>query len=114
LLFADRRSEINVKVVNTSDVTKIQILREHSKPIKHVSFDRSGTVLAASGTDGVVYFYSLSSEEPRLLRKVDGLIKNLESDAEASSKVVWHPTGTAFGAPTITRGAYFIQQLYRR
>jgi chromosome transmission fidelity protein 4 len=86
-------------------VTKVQILREHSKPIKHVSFDGSGTVLAASGTDGVVYFYSLSSEEPRLLRKVDGLIKSLENDVEVSSKVVWHPTGTTFGAPTITRGA---------
>jgi chromosome transmission fidelity protein 4 len=71
-----------------------------------VSFDSSGTVLAASGTDGVVYFYSLSSEEPRLLKKVDGLIKNLESDAEASSKVVWHPSGTAFGAATVTRGEY--------
>jgi hypothetical protein len=71
-----------------------------------VSFDGSGTVLAASGTDGVVYFYSLSSEEPRLLKKVDGLIKNLESDVEASSKIVWHPSGGAFGAATVTRGEY--------
>jgi chromosome transmission fidelity protein 4 len=94
--------------VNTSDITKVQNLREHSKPIKHVSFDRSGTILAASGSDGVVYFYSLSSEEPRLLKKVDGLIKSLENDAEASSKIAWHPSGTAFGAATNTRGLYLI------
>jgi chromosome transmission fidelity protein 4 len=97
-------SEVNVTVINTRDITKVQYLRKHSKPIKHVSFDRSGTTLAASGSDGVVYFYSLGSEEPPLLKKVDGLIKSLENDVEASSKITWHPSGTAFGAPTNTRG----------
>jgi chromosome transmission fidelity protein 4 len=97
-------SELVVKVVNTQDMTKVLYLRDQTRPVKHVSFDRSGSVLAASCSDGVVYFYSLSSETPQLLKKVDGLVKSLETDAEASSKIVWHPDGRAFGASTATKG----------
>jgi chromosome transmission fidelity protein 4 len=83
---------------------KIIHLREQSKPVKHVSFDRSGTVLAASCSDGTVSFYSLSSEEPTLIKKLPGLIQALETDSESSSKVVWHPAGSTFGVATNTRG----------
>lgn len=93
-------SELAVKVVNTKDMKQVLYLRDQPKPIKHVTFDRSGTILAASCSDGNIYFYSLSSEEPQLLKKLEGVIKPLETDAEASSRVVWHPSGAAFGVPT--------------
>jgi chromosome transmission fidelity protein 4 len=96
-------SEIAVKVVNTKDMTKVQYLRDHPRSVKHVAFDNSGSRLAVSCTDGNVYMYSLSSEAPNMIKKVDGLIKSLESDAEASSKVLWHPDGRAFAAPTAGR-----------
>jgi chromosome transmission fidelity protein 4 len=86
-------------------MTKVLYLRDQPRPVKHVTFDPSGTILAASCSDGAVYFYSLSSEQPQLLKKVDGLIKALETDAEASSRVVWHPAGAAFGAPTLAKGS---------
>ncbi|KAK8191003.1 chromosome segregation protein-like protein [Phyllosticta capitalensis] len=95
--------ELAVKVVNTQDMTRVLYLREQSRPVKHVSFDVSGTYLAVSCSDGLIYVYSLSSEEPQLIKKVDGLIKALETDVEASSKVIWHPDGRAFAAPTPTR-----------
>ena len=79
---------------------------EQSRPVKHVSFDTSGTMLAVSCTDGMVYLYSLSSEQPQLVKRIDGLIKTLETDSEASAKVSWHPDGRAFAIPTSTRGAY--------
>lgn len=93
-----------VKVVNTRDMTRVIILREQSRPVKHVSFDVSGSFLAVSCSDGQIYVYSLTSEEPALVKKVDGLIKAVETDAEASSKVLWHPDGRAFAAATPTRG----------
>ncbi len=96
--------ELAVKVVNTRDMTRIMHLRDQSRPVKHVSFDVSGSTLAVSCTDGIVYMYSLSSEQPQLIKRVDGLIKTLETDAEASAKVAWHPDGRAFAAPTATRG----------
>lgn len=96
-------SELTIKIVNTTDTDKVLYLRDQPKPTKHVSFHTSGAYLAASCTDGIVYIYSLSTEEPELLRKVDGLIRTLETDAEASSRAIWHPDGRAFAAPTATR-----------
>ena len=96
-------SEVEVKVVNTGDMTRVLYLRNHTRPAKHVSFDVSGSILSVSCTDGILYMYSLSSEEPQLIKRVDGLTKMLESDAEASAKVFWHPDGRAFAVPTTTK-----------
>lgn len=96
--------ELEVKVVNTRDMTRVMHLREQSRGVKHVSFDVTGSLLSVSCTDGIVYVYSLSSEQPQLVKRLDGVIKMLESDAEASAKVAWHPDGRAFAAPTSTRG----------
>ncbi|KAK5737920.1 DNA polymerase alpha accessory factor Mcl1 [Elasticomyces elasticus] len=95
--------ELEVKIVNTRDMTRIMHLREQSRPVKHVAFDISGSMIAVSCTDGIVYMYSLSSEQPQLVKRVDGLIKTLETDAEASAKIAWHPDGRAFAAPTSTK-----------
>ncbi len=79
-------------------------LREQQKAVKLLTFDPSGSYLAVSCSDGIVYFYSLTIEQPELVRKVDGLIRSLETDKEASSMIAWHPDGGAFAAPTATRG----------
>jgi chromosome transmission fidelity protein 4 len=92
-----------VKVVNTNDMNQVQYLREQPRAVKHVAFDNSGSRLAVSCTDGNIYMYSLSSEEPNMIKKVDGMIRSLESDAEASSRVLWHPDGRAFATPTAGR-----------
>lgn len=97
------RSELTVKVLSIVDTYKVLYLRDLPKPAKHLSFDPSGSYIAASCTDGVVYVYSLSTEEPQLIRKVDGLIRSLEIESESSSRAVWHPDGRAFAAPTATR-----------
>ncbi|KAI9800421.1 MAG: hypothetical protein M1833_003307 [Piccolia ochrophora] len=95
--------ELVVKVVNTEDMDRVLYLRDQPKPVKHLSFDPSGTYLAASCSDGIIYVYSLSSEEPKLVKKIDGIIRRLETDVEESSRVIWHPDGRAFAAPTATR-----------
>jgi chromosome transmission fidelity protein 4 len=95
--------ELVVKIVNTTDTSSVMYLREQAKPVKHLSFDPSGKYIALSCTDGLVYVYSLTNDVPQLVRKVDGLIRTVETDDEVSSKVVWHPDGRAFAAPTATR-----------
>jgi chromosome transmission fidelity protein 4 len=97
-------SELSVKVVNTKDMTNIFELRDQPRANKHVSFDKSGSTLSVSCADGIIYIYSMSTDPPELIRKVDGLIKSLETDSESSSRVVWHPDGRAFVAPTATKG----------
>lgn len=95
--------ELTVKLVDTENMTNIRTLREHNKPTKHLSFHPKGDLLALSCTDGAIYVYSLTAEQPELIRKVDGVIGRLETDADASSKVVWHPDGRAFAVATPTR-----------
>lgn len=95
--------ELIVKVVKTSDISTVMYLREQLKPVKYISFDPTSKYIALSCTDGLVYVYSLEDDEPELVRKVDGLIRTVETDDEVSAKVEWHPDGRAFAAPTATR-----------
>lgn len=95
--------ELVVKIIRTNDTSSVMSLREQPKPVKHLSFDPSGKYIALSCTDGHVYVYSLMDEMPDLVRKIDGLIRTVESEDEISAKVVWHPDGRAFAAPTATR-----------
>ncbi len=97
-------SELVVKVVDIQDMTRVLYLREQTKAVKHVSFDPSGKFLTVSCSDGIIYVYGMNSEQPELIKKIDGVIKSLETDSESSSKVVWHPDGRAFAAPTATTG----------
>ena len=96
----DIGSELTIKIVNIEDNHKVLYIRDLKKPTKHLTYDPSGTYLIASCTDGVLYTYSLSSEEPQLVRAVDEVIKRVETDSEKSAKAVWHPDGRAFAAPT--------------
>jgi len=94
-------------VVNTNDNVQIMYLREHSRSVKHVTFHPTDTYLvAASGTDGTIYVYSLSSQQPSLIKKVEGVIQALEPDDDATSKAAWHPDGQAFAAVTRTKGMH--------
>ncbi|KAL7624348.1 DNA polymerase alpha accessory factor Mcl1 [Parahypoxylon ruwenzoriense] len=95
--------ELTVKLVQTEDNSKIRHLKEHNKPTKHLAFDTKGSTITLACTDGIVYVYSLTSDEPELIRKVDGIIGALETESELSSGVAWHPDGRAFAVPTPTR-----------
>ncbi|KAK4678453.1 DNA polymerase alpha accessory factor Mcl1 [Podospora pseudoanserina] len=95
--------ELTVKLVNMEDTTNLLTLKEHGEQTKHISFDPKGTMLAVSCTNGIIYIYSLTTDHPELIRKVDGVIGRVQTDSEASTKVVWHPDGRAFAVPTPTR-----------
>lgn len=95
--------EMTVKLVRTDDNVQIRHLKEHNKPTKHLAFDTKGSTVTLACTDGILYVYSLTSDEPELIRKVDGVIGALDVELDASAKVAWHPDGRAFAVPTPTR-----------
>lgn len=95
--------DLIVKIVKTSDTSTVMYLRDQVKPVKHLSFDPTGKYIALSCTDGLVYVYSLADDTPKLVKKIDGLIRSVETDSEISAQVAWHPDGRAFAAPTATR-----------
>ncbi|KAJ6262178.1 hypothetical protein Dda_2983 [Drechslerella dactyloides] len=88
--------DINVKLVNTHDTTKHIVIRHHTKVIKHLSFDPTGSLLAASCVDGTIYMYSVTNETPDLVDKLPGLIPAIDVDNEITTRVFWHPDGRAF------------------
>ncbi|KAL8900736.1 MAG: hypothetical protein Q9207_005550 [Kuettlingeria erythrocarpa] len=102
--------ELEIKIVDIQDMIKLLHIRDLPKPPKHLSFHPSGSYLAASCTDGIVYIYSINTEEPTLVKKIDGLIRRLESDDERSSRAIWHPDGRAFAIPTATREVQVVSQ----
>ncbi|KAI1461135.1 WD40 repeat-like protein [Annulohypoxylon moriforme] len=102
--------ELTVKLVRTDDNSKIRHLKEHNKSTKHLSFDTKGTTVTLACTDGIVYVYSLTSEEPELIKKVDGIIGVLDTESDTSSKISWHPDGRAFAVPTPTRDIQVISK----
>lgn len=91
-------------------MTNVLYLREHPKPAKHLSFHPTGSSITVSCTDGIIYIYDLDTETPILAKKVDGIIRSLDSDDETSSQAVWHPDGRAFAAPTATRDIQVISR----
>lgn len=102
--------ESTVKIVHTEDITKVKHLREHGRAARHVSFDPHGRLAALSCTNGIVYVYSLTAEEPELIRKVDGVIGPADGESEASTRAVWHPDGRAFAVPTPTKDIQLISK----
>lgn len=100
---SDTASELEVKIINRHDIEQITILRDHPKPIKHLTYDPTGKYLAASSTNGVIYIYDMSSPEPTLFRTLDGIISRLETAESATSRCVWHPDGRAFACATSAR-----------
>ncbi|KAL8959447.1 MAG: hypothetical protein Q9193_003694 [Seirophora villosa] len=104
--------ELEIKIINTRDSTITNLLRikDLPKPPKHLSFHPSGSDLAVSCTDGIIYVYNISIEEPTLIKKYDGLIRRLEADDEKSSKAIWHPDGRAFAVPTATRDVQVVSR----
>lgn len=102
--------ELTVKIVNTHNILELKQLREHNRPARHVSFDPSGRIATVSGTDGVIYVYSLTAEEPELIRKVDGVIGAVDGESHVSTQATWHPDGRAFAVATPTRDIQVISK----
>lgn len=102
--------ELTVKIVNTQDITQVRHLRDHGRPARHVCFDPHARIAALSCTDGIVYIYTLTSETPELIRKVDGIIGAVDGESTVSTKVAWHPDGRAFAVPMPTRDIQVISK----
>lgn len=76
-------------------------IRDHPKGVKHVSYHPSGMMVATSCADGVLRFYSVSSQTPVLSKNLEGVIPRLLTSDNASAKVAWHPDGGFFAVPSI-------------
>lgn len=85
--------------MNVEDQLHVLTLRDFKRSVKHVSYHPNGGLLMASSVDGSVYIYNVSSEEPRLIKRLDSIVPILDSDSNATSKAVWHPGSDVVAIP---------------
>ncbi|KAK9235116.1 WD40-repeat-containing domain protein [Lipomyces kononenkoae] len=111
--------ETTVKLVNTTDITRIITLPAHRQGVKHVAFHPNGALLATSSVDGAIRIFSISSEEPQLVKTIEGLSPPVELSDETCTKVAWHPDGRGFATQnktrdiiTISRGNWSIERSF--
>ncbi|GAA6007939.1 hypothetical protein JCM11491_006549 [Sporobolomyces phaffii] len=89
--------DVIVKIVNTDDTSKVQILAGHKQPVREASWSPDGNYLTTSSTDGQIRVWKLDSgTEPTCLQVLDGLIKAEEADSEYSVEAIWHPSAKFF------------------
>ena len=73
-------SELNINLIDVSDITRIKVLSGHKKAIIHLSFDICGDYLVSASTDGSVYIWDMVGENPIISKKLEDVIdKNLNS-----------------------------------
>lgn len=60
-LFTDVfNSEVDIKLVNLEQRSEVRLLSGHKCPVKFVTFDESGELLASAGVDGRVFIWNVS------------------------------------------------------
>ena len=104
-VYLQHPSETKVKIVNVDDMLKVMELRANlAKSIKHVSFHPSGNLATTVDANGSIRMYSLSTEEPVIIETLSNIVPIVnEAASPISCKVLWHPDGASFAAPSPTR-----------
>jgi chromosome transmission fidelity protein 4 len=91
------------KLVQCSDSGRSIDLPKHPQGVKHVAYGPLGNTVATSCTDGNVRFFSISSEIPQEIYKLEGVVPAVSScDEEKSTKVYFNPQDQTFAVPTKT------------
>lgn len=69
--------ELEVKVIDTRDTTKVQLLPGHDKAVTGLGWNPEGSVLVTSSCDGALRVFDLASEasEPTCLRVLKDIIQ---------------------------------------
>ncbi|CEP25216.1 unnamed protein product [Cyberlindnera jadinii] len=95
-----------VQIVDVNDITQIIKFKVEDQ-VHDISYNKTRDLVALSLSNGAIAFFSLSSEEPRLITSIKGEIPSLiyQDDDEttvdnfATGRVAWHPNGSLFAVP---------------
>lgn len=97
--------------MNTKDITRTLSLSGHRQGVKHISFHPNGVLVSTASFDGTIRIFSISSEEPELVKSFEGITAAIEDELdEKSIKVAWHPDGRVFATQNKTRDVITINR----
>ncbi|TPX59126.1 hypothetical protein SpCBS45565_g07825 [Spizellomyces sp. 'palustris'] len=109
--------ELDIKVVDTEDITNIMTLRGHRRGLKSLSFDSRGEFLISAGSDGELMVWDLRGEKPKCERVLRSIIATSDPETNEYCRMSWHPSGKNFAIPgklgdTVIIEAYTWRHLY--
>ncbi|EKM54305.1 uncharacterized protein PHACADRAFT_196736 [Phanerochaete carnosa HHB-10118-sp] len=98
--------ETSIKIVNIKDITKLTVLKGHTKAVRRVTWHPSGSLLTSCGADGNIIVWDVSEDEPKQVTTIDGIIPAV-SDTESPEwrhdcSAIWHTSGQYFYVATRT------------
>ncbi|KAF9447940.1 hypothetical protein P691DRAFT_730511 [Macrolepiota fuliginosa MF-IS2] len=99
--------EVSIKVISAEDNSIVQRLEGHTKGVRRVSWDPTGTYLTSCGSDGKILVWDMSAEQSKLEKAIDGIIP-VVVDQESNEflfydcSAVWHPSSQHFYAVSRT------------
>ncbi|KAG8783688.1 hypothetical protein FRC15_004714 [Serendipita sp. 397] len=91
--------ELDVKVLDLKDPTKIQTLVGHKNGVRKVTWHPSSSYLTTSGQDGRIIVWDMSPENPVLVKSIEGIIPFQDPDSSGffnDCSACWHPSGKYF------------------
>ncbi|TCD67448.1 hypothetical protein EIP91_012365 [Steccherinum ochraceum] len=96
--------EMEIKIIDLEDTTSMKVLTGHKKAVRRVTWHPSGSLLTSSGADGKIIVWSLTEDEVKEEKVIEGVIPEV-SDSESDQfnhdcSALWHPSGQYFFAAT--------------
>ncbi|KAJ3332101.1 hypothetical protein HDU93_009339, partial [Gonapodya sp. JEL0774] len=90
---------LDIKLLQTSSITSIRLLRGHTKPPRCVAWDPAGDYLISAGADGVVRCWDCREDPPSEVAVLKDQVAILNPDALDRLQIAWHPAGKYFAVP---------------
>ncbi|KAG8835473.1 hypothetical protein FRC17_003040 [Serendipita sp. 399] len=97
--------ELDVKVLDITDSTKLQTLVGHKNGVRKVTWHPSSSYLTTSGQDGRIIVWDMTQENPVLVKTIEGIIPFQDSESSGfpnDCSACWHPSGKYFFTATKT------------
>ncbi|KAI7901299.1 WD40-repeat-containing domain protein [Cokeromyces recurvatus] len=90
--------EPTIRIVLTTNNSKIVQLEGHNDSVKSVSYDPSGNYLLSSDVKGNIRIWNVSADEPvpRCIKILPGYTYKSDVDSVLQAKVAWNPDNTCF------------------
>jgi len=89
----------SIKYVNMEDISKINLLSGHSKPVKSICFSPAGEYLVSAGTDGLLKIWKLVGDDGECIKTIEKEIDFLDIDDKEPFRMAWNPNGKYFAVP---------------
>ena len=100
MLTSLKSSEPTIRVVSTTDISDLKVLKGHSKSVRCVAFDPKGDYLVSTSNDGSVRIWDMrDTSESSCVKELKAVLPSCDVDSPDRLSIAWSPDGTKFAIP---------------